>query len=62
MTLMNDLHEEAQEIHRRIVELELLRKQHRQAVLDCMNEPDADIKTLVEILSLTEKGFEDGTS
>jgi len=60
MTILDDLHEEAEYIQKERDNLLQLRSQHRERVIQWMQEPDANIKVLADILRMTEKGIEDG--
>jgi len=53
--VIEDLYEEAVEIRRQMVMIEEMRKQHRKAVLKCLEEPGGNVQTLVDILRITER-------
>jgi len=60
MTILDDLHEEAEYIQKERDNLLQLRSQHRERVIQWMQEPDANIKVLADILRMTEKGIDNG--
>ena len=57
-TKTSDLQKEAEYIKNQTQVLDELRKKHRRDILELLNDPEADKKVLVEILGMTDVGYD----